>query len=94
MYQRALKSGRLLVPAIGNSLFAWMFLLTAVGLNAANEKSKDVFQLTIAQANTQNPRNSESDIIPLNDGRLLLGWSEFYGKTSADDGSARIVGRV
>ncbi len=77
-----------------DALSAWLFLLAGVGLNGADGNSQDAFQLTIAQANTENPRNSESDIIALNEGRLLLGWSEFYGKTSADDGSARIVGRV
>ena len=32
----------------------------------------DVFRLTVAAATTQNPRNSESDIIQLRDGRILL----------------------
>jgi len=50
----------------------------------------DVFRLTIATATVRNPRNSESDIIELRDGRLLLGWTEFY----AGNGAARIVGRV
>ncbi len=54
----------------------------------------DVFRLPIAAATAQNPRNSESDIIPLRDGRLLLGWTEFYAGQGADDGAARIVGRV
>ena len=54
----------------------------------------DVFRLTIAAATARNPRNSESDIIELRDGRLLLGWTEFYAGNGADDGAARIVGRV
>jgi hypothetical protein len=53
-----------------------------------------VFRLMIAAATARNPRNSESDIIELRDGRLLLGWTEFYAGNGADDGAARIVGRV
>jgi sialidase-1 len=54
----------------------------------------EVLRLTIAAATAQNPRNSESDIIELRDGRLLLAWTEFYSGKGADDGAARIVGRV
>jgi Neuraminidase (sialidase) len=62
---------------------------------ACGEAGKnDVFRLTVAAATTQNPRNSESDIIQLRDGRILLGWTEFYAGNGADDGAARIVGRV
>jgi hypothetical protein len=50
--------------------------------------------VVIAQASAQNSRNSESDIIELKDGRLLLGWTEFYAGNGADDGAARIVGRI
>ena len=56
--------------------------------------TNDVFRLIIAPATAQNPRNSESDIIELRDGRLLLGWTEFYAGNGADDGAARIVGRI
>lgn len=68
-----------------------LFFLT---LSACKDVKNDTFQFTVAQANSQNPRNSESDIIELKDGRLLLGWTEFYGESSADDGNARIVGRI
>ncbi len=53
-----------------------------------------IFRIKIAPATAENPRNSESDIIALTDGRLLLGWTEFYAGNGADDGAARIVGRV
>lgn len=69
-------------------------VLTFSGLVACHEDKKDVFQLTVAQASEHNPRNSESDIISLKDKQLLLGWTEFYGKSGNDDGTARIVGRV
>ncbi len=40
-----------------------------------------------------NPRNGEGDIVELDDGRLLLGFTEFYGG-SADHSAARIAGRI
>lgn len=54
----------------------------------------DIRGLAIASATAERPRHSESDIIPLRDGRLLLGWTEFYAGAGADDGAARLVGRV
>ncbi len=80
-------------------LLAWTGLALAAPIMAVAEVSapvdaNEVFQLVVAQATTQNPRNTESDIIQLQDGRLLLGWTEFYGGNSADHGAARIVGRV
>src|SRR6188474_376902 len=57
-----------------------ILLLFFLALGACNEKKNDVFQFTIAPTSPQNPRNSESDIITLKDGRLLLGYSEFYGE--------------
>ena len=53
-----------------------------------------ISRLTIAPAAAQNPRNSESDIVQLTDGGLLLGWTQFYEDSGADDGAARIVGRI
>lgn len=69
-------------------------LLFCLVLSACHEKKNDIFQFTVAPTSSQNPRNSESDIIELKDGRLLLGWTEFYGESGADDGNARIVGRI
>lgn len=68
--------------------------LTGLAEVAAQVGKDDVFRLTIAAATARNPRNSESDIIELRDGRLLLGWTEFYAGNGADDGAARIVGRI
>ena len=61
---------------------------------SAQVGTDDTFRITIAAATARNLRNSESDIIELRDGRLLLGWTEFYAGNGADDGAARIVGRV
>ncbi|MCL5098673.1 MAG: glycoside hydrolase [Candidatus Omnitrophica bacterium] len=56
--------------------------------------SPPIFKLTVAPVGPQNPRNSEAAIVPLNDGSLLLGWTEFYAGSSEDHGPARISGRV
>ncbi|MCK5803486.1 MAG: exo-alpha-sialidase [Lentisphaeria bacterium] len=53
-----------------------------------------LFELYVGRTDAQNPRNSESAIIPLNDGRLLLGWTEFYAGDGADHGPAKLVGRI
>lgn len=79
-------------------LMGTAFAVAAPVIGLAEAKAQvgqdDVFQLVIAAATAKNPRNSESDIIELRDGRLLLGWTEFYAGNGADDGAARIVGRV
>ena len=52
------------------------------------------FEVIVAPAEGNNPRNSEAAIIELTDGRLLLGWTEFYESSGADHAPARLVGRV
>jgi len=52
------------------------------------------FEIIVAPAEGNNPRNSEAAIIELTDGRLLLGWTEFYEDSGADHAPARLVGRV
>ncbi len=51
----------------------------------------DPFRLTVCPASESNPRNSEGDIIELNDGTLLLAWSQFTGR--ADHASAVIAAK-
>ncbi len=53
-----------------------------------------MFKRTVAPVGAQNPRNSEAAIIPLRDGSLLLGWTEFYAGSGADHGPARISGKL
>lgn len=53
-----------------------------------------LFDLTIAPATPRNSRNSEGAIIQLQNGDLLLGWTEFYGGSGADHAPARLVGRI
>ena len=52
------------------------------------------FEIFVAPVGPQNPRNSEAAIIPLKDGSLLLGWTEFYAGDGSDHAPARLVGRV
>lgn len=56
------------------------------GVVAADEP----FRAVVAPVGTGNPRNSEAAIIPLKDGSLLLGWTEFYAGSGADHGPARL----
>ena len=53
-----------------------------------------LWQIIVAPTSAGNPRNSEADIIRLLDGKLLLGWTEFYAGGGADHAPARLVGRV
>ncbi|HQN01233.1 MAG TPA: sialidase family protein [Candidatus Hydrogenedentes bacterium] len=48
----------------------------------------------VAPVKPDNPRNSEAAIIPLSEGRLLLGWTEFYAGNGADHGPARLAGKI
>lgn len=52
----------------------------------------DLYRIVVAPVAAENPRNSEAAIVPLNDGALLLAWTEFYAGDGADHGPARIAG--
>lgn len=82
------------VGLLTTTAFALVTFVIGIPEGSAQVGTDDIFQLTVAPATAENPRNSESDIIQLKDGRLLLGWTEFYAGNGADDGAARIVGRV
>ncbi|MEO6001443.1 MAG: sialidase family protein [Chitinophagaceae bacterium] len=79
--------------SMAKSIKTALCIFALIGLTSF-QISDDVFKLTIAKASKLNTRNSESDIIRLSNGDLLLGWTEFYAGSGADDGSARIVGRI
>lgn len=70
-------------------LIGLIFALITPGFAFA---AADVFHTVVVPVGPQNPRNSEAAIIPLSDGRLLLGWTEFYAGNGADHGPARISG--
>lgn len=65
------------------------FVWAIAGVAAAGEP----FRTVVAPVGPANPRNSEAAIIPLKDGSLLLGWTEFYAGSGADHGPARISGK-
>ena len=75
---------------MGSSLVCMIVALGSM-VTAADESP---FHLVVAPVGPQNPRNSEADIIPLKDGSLLLGWTEFYAGSGADHGPARVSGKL
>ncbi len=50
------------------------------------------FRQVVCPASEDNPRNSEGDIVPLKDGKLLLAWSRFSGR--ADHAAAVIAAKI
>ena len=57
---------------------------------AAASNGPDVFEYLVVPAGPGNQRNSEADMIPLKDGRLMLAWIEFYKDSKSDWAPARI----
>ncbi|MEO6136533.1 MAG: sialidase family protein [Ginsengibacter sp.] len=62
--------------------------------NVVNGSHSDTFEYFVAPVGPQNPRNSEADIVQLKDGSLLLGWTDFYAGNVADNGAARLSGKI
>ncbi len=69
-------------------------MLFGAAFTALPAVAAEPFHAVVAPVGPQNPRNSEAAIIPLKDGRLLLGWTEFYAGNGADHGPARISGKL
>jgi hypothetical protein len=68
-----------------------LIALAALAAVLAGAAAKDeVFEYLVAPAGPGNQRNSEADILPLKDGRLLLAWIEFYGGKGSDWAPGRI----
>ena len=76
------------------AITAVLATLIAPSRGVAQMDHSDPFRLVVAPVGPDNPRNSEAAIIPLADGRLLLGWTEFYAAGGADHAPARLVGKV
>ena len=75
-------------------LRAFVWIVALLVLVVSGQAAEDPFHIVVAPVGDQNPRNSEAAIIPLEDGSLLLGWTEFYAGSGADHGPARISGKV
>lgn len=61
---------------------------------ASEVKQNDAYNYFVVPVGIHNPRNTEAAIIPLKNGSLLLGWTEFYASDGADHGLARISGKI
>jgi hypothetical protein len=72
-------------------LFAALAGLTTAAWAGGTSKAGDIFEQFVAPAGPGNQRNSEADILPLRDGRLLLAWIEFYTGTNSDWAPGRIA---
>jgi len=68
-------------------LFWWCLIPNVFSQSSAVEN--EIISAVIAQATDNNPRNSEGDIVVLQDGTLLVAWSDFY-QGNRDDSPARI----
>lgn len=62
--------------------------------DVVNSSQSKTFEYFVVPVGPQNPRNSEASIVPLKDGSLLLGWTEFYAGKGADHGPARLSGKI
>ncbi len=91
-------SSRLLRHLIPTAFLGSAALLAAIGLSgrcAAEDAGRSpqdpgaVIETVIATASEASPRNSEGDLVVLDDGTLLAAWSEFYGG-ARDDSAGRI----
>jgi sialidase-1 len=68
---------------------AILWLILALGGTLPGQATSDTIENVIAPATSENPRNTEADILVLRDGSLFVAWSEFYGG-ARDDAPARI----
>ncbi|HUZ58852.1 MAG TPA: sialidase family protein [Hanamia sp.] len=62
--------------------------------DVVNSTHSKTFEYFVAPVGPQNPRNSEAAIVPLKNGSLLLGWTDFYAGKGADDAPARLSGKI
>ncbi len=69
--------------------FALFLILSA----AAMGQESDVIEQILAPASSSSIRKTEGAIVELRDGRLLLGYTDFYTASPNDDAPARILGR-
>src|SRR4051795_7620016 len=88
-------------PDVENSVFSrhprrirfFAFALFLILSAAAMGQESDVIEQIIAPASSSSIRKTEAAIVELRDGRLLLGYTDFYTVSPDDDAPARILGR-
>ena len=69
-------------------------VLSLAGMAPAQAQPADTYAITVVPVGPLNTRNSEDAIIALRDGRLLLGWTDFYGPAGHDESPARLSGKI
>lgn len=69
-------------------------LLASIIVAVAAAQTEAPYHITVAPVGPDNPRNSEAAIIPLKDGSLLLGWSDFYAGQAEDHGPGRLSAKT
>ena len=68
-----------------------LFLALLLGVLVAALPAADaIIESVIASPTAEHPRNSEGDVIALQDGTLLVAWTDFYGGVPDDYAVARI----
>ena len=56
--------------------------------------SYNCHDMFVVPGNREHARNSEADMIELTDGRLLLGWSDFYASVGQDWSPSQLSGQT
>ncbi len=75
-----------------NVLFAAMLTVGVTLQGMADASSYGPFRSVVCPSSDENLRNSEGDLIELKDGRLLLAWSKFVGRS--DHATAVIAAKI
>ena len=65
-----------------------LFVLTLL-VSSAVAAEEEIIETVVAPATESNRRNTEGDLVVLEDGTYLLAWSDFFGG-ARDDSAARI----
>lgn len=72
------------------SIIQWVGVICAFATLGLAAAGGSLFSYIVLPANANNARNSESAILRLRNGRLLLAWTEWYTPDARDGGPARI----
>ena len=84
-----MKKNSFIVVPLGIVLLAWV----SIWASSARGDWK-CHEMLVVPGDAKHSRNSEADIVELKDGRLLLGWSDFYKSDSEDWGPCKLSGKT